>query len=109
MPSKALTATDSDRNKAPVVPFPTRPGRRNRPARERLLEGMLLVSGERGYEQISVQDVIERASTSRATFYKHFEDKEDCFAQAYHEAAEWLYTRLSSLAQRQPSWREGLR
>jgi AcrR family transcriptional regulator len=85
------------------------PGRRVRPARERLLEAVLLVSGERGYEQISVQDVIERASASRATFYKHFEDKEDCFAKAYHDAADWLYRRLIGAAKRQPSWREGLR
>ena len=80
-----------------------------RRARERLLEAMLLVSGERGYEQISVQDVIERAGASRATFYKHFEDKEDCFAQAYGDAAGWLYPRLTGIAKRQPSWREGLR
>jgi len=70
---------------------------------------MLAVSGERGYEQISVQDVIERAHASRATFYKQFEDKEDCFAQAYSEAAGWLYRRLAAVAKRQPSWREGLR
>lgn len=82
---------------------------RRRPARERLLGAMLAVSGERGYEQISVQDVIERAQASRATFYKHFEDKEDCFAQAYAEAAGWLYRRLEAVAGRQPGWREGLR
>jgi AcrR family transcriptional regulator len=70
---------------------------------------MLLVSGERGYEQISVQDVIERAGASRATFYKHFDDKEDCFAQAYRDAAGWLYARLTGIAKRQPGWREGLR
>ncbi len=85
------------------------PGRRVRPARERLLEAMLMVSGERGYEHISVQDVIERAGASRATFYKHFDDKEDCFAQAYHDAAAWLYRRLIGIAKRQPTWREGLR
>lgn len=89
-----------------VVPFP---GRRVRPARERVLEAVLLVSGERGYEQTSVQDVIERAKVSRATFYKHFEDKEDCFARAYHDAADWLYRRLIGIAKRQSSWREGLR
>jgi AcrR family transcriptional regulator len=91
---------------AAVVPFP---GRRVRRARERLLEAVLLVSGERGYEQISVQDVIERGRASRATFYKHFDDKEDCFAQAYRDAAGWLYQRLIGIAKRQPSWREGLR
>lgn len=109
MPSKALTAVDGEGKDAPVVPFPSPPGRRRRPSRERLLEAVLLVSGERGYEQISVQDVIERAGASRATFYKHFADKEDCFAQAYHEAVEWLYTRLTGIAKRQPGWREGLR
>lgn len=70
---------------------------------------MLIVSGERGFEQISVQDVIEQAQASRATFYKHFDDKEDCFTQAYHDAATWLYRRLTGVAKRQPTWREGLR
>lgn len=88
---------------------PLFPGRRVRPARERVLEAMLLVSGERGYEHISVQDVIERAGASRATFYKHFDDKEDCFVQAYRDAAEWLFRRLTGVAKRQPGWREGLR
>jgi AcrR family transcriptional regulator len=88
------------------VPFP---GRRVRPASERLLEAILMVSGERGYEHISVQDVIERAGASRATFYKHFGDKEDCFAKAYHDAADWLYRRLIGTAKRQPTWRQGLR
>lgn len=77
--------------------------------RERLLEAILLVSGEQGYEEITVKDVIERAQTSRATFYKHFKDKEDCFSQAYEEVSEWLYRRVLFLAQRQPTWREGLR
>jgi AcrR family transcriptional regulator len=88
---------------------PLFPGRRVRPARERLLEAVLLVSGEQGYEHISVQDVIERGSASRATFYKHFEDKEDCFSQAYRDASNWLYRRLMGVAKRQPTWREGLR
>jgi len=90
-----------------VDPTPFRS--RRRPARERLLEAMLAVSGERGYEQISVQDVIEAAQASRATFYKHFKDKDDCFAQAYSGAASWLYRRLTAVADRQQGWREGLR
>jgi AcrR family transcriptional regulator len=105
MPDQTSAAID-DEAAAAVVPFP---GHRVRRARERLLEAVLLVSGERGYEHISVQDVIERAHASRATFYKHFDDKEDCFAQAYADAANWLYQRLTGIAKRQPSWREGLR
>jgi len=90
-----------------IVALPGRRGRRQ--PRERILEAMLSASGELGFEQTAVRHVIERAQTSRATFYKHFEDREDCFAQAYGETTEWLYRRLTATARRQPSWREGLR
>jgi AcrR family transcriptional regulator len=90
----------------PVVPFP---GLRTRPARQRLLEAMLVASGELGYERVAVRHVIERAKTSRATFYKNFEDREDCFAKAFRDASDWLYHRLIGAAKRRPSWREGLR
>ncbi len=90
-----------------VIDFPGTRGRR--PPRERILEAILLESGELGYEQVAVRHVIERAQTSRATFYKHFKDREDCFAQAYGDAGEWLYRRLIGAGKRQPSWREGLR
>ncbi len=97
----------SDSNSGTVLTFPGSHGRR--PPHERILEAMLLTSGELGYEQVAVRHVIERAQTSRATFYKHFVDREDCFAQAYGDAGEWLYQRLIGAGRRQPSWREGLR
>src|SRR5680860_1490691 len=97
----------SNSNSGTVLTFPGSHGRR--PPRERILEAMLLASGELGYEQVAVRHVIERGQSSRASFYKHFEDREDCFAQAYGDAAEWLYRRLVAAAKRQPSWREGLR
>lgn len=91
---------------APVTPFP---GLRVRPPRDRVLEAVLIASGELGYEPTTVQDVIDRAETSRATFYKHFKDKDDCFTQAYADASEWLYQRMISAANRESTWREGLR
>ena len=98
--------SEHPRSGGDVVLFPAHGKRR---ARERLLEAMLLVSGEMGYERVSFQDVIERAKASRATFYKHFGDKEDCFVAAYREATDWLYQRLETVAKRQQSWKEGLR
>ena len=97
----------SDINSGSVIAFPGHRGRR--PPRERILTAMLVVSGELDFEQVAVRHVIERAQTSRATFYKHFVDREDCFAQAYGEAGEWVYRRMIGAAKRQPSWREGLR
>jgi AcrR family transcriptional regulator len=97
----------SDINSGLVIAFPGQRGRR--PPRERILNAMLVTSGELGFEQVAVRHVIERAQTSRATFYKHFTDREDCFAQAYGDAGEWVYRRMIGAAKRQPSWREGLR
>jgi AcrR family transcriptional regulator len=97
----------SNDESASVVPFPAPRGHRT--PRERLLEAVLVSSGEIGYEQVAVRHVIERAKTSRATFYKYFDDLEDCFAQAYGDAAEWLYQRLTAAGKRMPSWREGVR
>jgi AcrR family transcriptional regulator len=74
-----------------------------------MLEAMLVASGEMGYEQVAVRHVIERAKTSRATFYKYFEDRDDCFAHAYADATDWLYRRMIGSAKRQSTWREGLR
>ena len=90
-----------------VISFPG--ARERRAPRERILEAMLVASGELGFDQVAVRHVIERAQTSRATFYKHFDGSEDCFVQAYGDAAEWLYRRLVGAAKRQSTWREGVR
>lgn len=106
MADRTSSASAKGPDAAPASPFPRL---RAQPPRQRLLEAVLLVSGEAGYDRVAVKDVIERAQTSRATFYKYFEDREDCFAQAYGDAAEWLYRRLTGAAKRRKSWREGLR
>ncbi|HEX5762361.1 MAG TPA: TetR/AcrR family transcriptional regulator [Solirubrobacterales bacterium] len=86
------------------------PGRRRRaPSYDRMLEAILVASGELGYEQVAVKDVLERAGVSRATFYKHFPDKEECFVQAHGDACEWLGKRLLAAAKHGGTWREGLR
>lgn len=53
--------------------------------RERLLAAVPSVVAERGYEAMSVADIVKRAAVSRNAFYAHFSDKQDCFATA-HEA-----------------------
>lgn len=106
MPGKARSAAGEVEEMGSVIPFP---GLRKHPPRERLLRAMLEVCGELGYEQVAVRHVTERANSSRATFYKNFSDKEDCFAQAYDDACGWLSGEVLGAASRQPSWRKGLR
>lgn len=62
--------------------------------RKPILEAMLRVVGEKGYRETSVADVIAEAETSRTTFYKHFEDKHDCFLAAYELLVERLFAEV---------------
>lgn len=49
--------------------------------RERLFAAMVATVAEKGYEGTTVADVLELAGVSRKTFYRHFADKAECFAE----------------------------
>jgi AcrR family transcriptional regulator len=57
----------------------------SRVQRERLLEAMVSVAADGGYQEASVERVVAQAGVSRRTFYDLFEDREDCFIAAYDE------------------------
>ena len=51
--------------------------RRIQRTRTLLLSALLDLIVERGYEEITVQDIVDRANVGRSTFYKHFLDKRE--------------------------------
>ena len=51
--------------------------RRVRKTRRQLHEALINLILERGWDEVSVQDVCERADVGRSTFYVHFADKEE--------------------------------
>jgi AcrR family transcriptional regulator len=53
-----------------------RPDRRIARTRQLLLGSLIELILEKGYETITVQDIIDRANVGRSTFYSHFQDKE---------------------------------
>ena len=50
--------------------------RRVQRTRQLLLDALIKLILEKGYEAITVQDIIDRANVGRSTFYSHFQDKE---------------------------------
>jgi AcrR family transcriptional regulator len=51
--------------------------RRVQRTRALLLDALLDVVAEKGYEAVTVQDITERANVGRSTFYTHFLDKRE--------------------------------
>jgi AcrR family transcriptional regulator len=66
-----------------------------RDQRERLIAAVPGVVAERGYEAMSVADIVRAAAVSRNAFYKSFSDKQDCFATAHEVGHERLFELLA--------------
>lgn len=70
---------------------------------------MIRVVGRKGYRVVAVADVIAEAGVSRTTFYKHFDDKHDCFLAAYQLAADRVLATVEAACEAEWSWLERAR
>jgi AcrR family transcriptional regulator len=59
--------------------------------RERLITAAIAAVAETGFHGVTVADVVRRAKVSRAAFYVHFPDKEDCFLAATRHGGRKLF------------------
>ncbi len=69
---------------------PTSPDRRAQRSRDLLLEALVALMMERGFERLTVQNLMERAGVGRATFYAHFESKDALLACSVANLRDWL-------------------
>ncbi len=79
------------------------------PQRAKLLDAMVRVVAEKGYETATVADAVRLARVSRGTFYELFESKEACLAAAYRLGLDVLAARVSEAIEQAEDWREELR
>ncbi len=68
---------------------------RVRRTRDRLGDALITLMQEKSFDDITVQEVLDRAEVSRSTFYTHYSDKDDLFMSDAEEFFEAISTALS--------------
>lgn len=53
--------------------------------RKLLREALIELIPEKGYDEITIKDITDRATLNRATFYLHYRDKEDLLDRGFEE------------------------
>jgi AcrR family transcriptional regulator len=83
------------RSKAPKSPRKT--DRRVLRTRDRLGDALIALMQEKSFDEITVQDVLDRAGVGRSTFYVHYSDKNDLFLSDVEDFLEKVSTALKRL------------
>lgn len=68
-------------------------------SRRALGDALVELLHERRFDDITVQDILDRAGVGRATFYAHYRNKQDVL----HTGVEHLFTHLDAVLERGPS------
>jgi AcrR family transcriptional regulator len=76
---------------------------------ERIARAVTEVTAEMGYQEMSTDDIAERASISLSTFYSHFANKRDAVLAALEMGGAQMLASVTPAAQRAGDWREGVR
>ena len=89
-----------------------KPDKRVRRTHERLGSALIELIQEKPIDDVTVQEVLDRASVGRSTFYLHYRDKDDPLLSQFEKFLQTMSTALSirkeeSHRARTPGAREG--
>ncbi|MEZ4662242.1 MAG: TetR/AcrR family transcriptional regulator [Caldilineaceae bacterium] len=80
--------------------------RRVRRSRKMLGEALLALVVEKPFGDITVQDIADRADMNRATFYLHFQSKEELLQSALEELFDELVSHFGEISPEKPIWED---
>jgi AcrR family transcriptional regulator len=81
----------------------------SRDPRERILVAMFEIVAKRGYQGTTIEHIVKRAGVSRATFYEHFDNREDCLLAGFADTAVEVQSRMEAAAAKAAAWPERVR
>jgi AcrR family transcriptional regulator len=79
------------------------------PFRRRLLDGLTVSIGERGYRATTVADIVRHARTSKRTFYDEFSSKEECFVELLAAGNREMIIKIRTAVDPGADWRTQVR
>lgn len=76
--------------------------RRVQRTRRALRDALISLLPERGWDDISVQDLCERADIGRSTFYLHFQNKEELLVGGLNDLRSLLRAQAATVGEARP-------
>jgi AcrR family transcriptional regulator len=77
--------------------------------RARISAALIEVAAERGYDETTIELVLERAGLDRRAFDRHFRSKHDCFLSAWQEVNEDCLKTMVRAYESREDWPDRLR
>jgi AcrR family transcriptional regulator len=74
--------------------------------RERVLDAAIAVFAEQGYQGTTIDDIVAAAKVGVGSFYELFDNKPDCFVQAYERIAAAARERIAAAIPAEAAWPE---
>ena len=69
--------------------------RRSQRTQQTLMDALIALLAIKHYDEISINDIIERANIGRSTFYAHYQDKDDLLRRGFERVLDMLIQHLS--------------
>lgn len=73
--------------------------RRQQRTRKLLRDALIALIIERGFDELTIEDITEKADLRRATFYLHYSNKEDFLLKVLQETFDELVVQMEPLIQ----------
>ena len=72
-----------------------RQDRRSQRTQQALIDALIALLAVKRYDEISINDIVNRANVGRATFYAHYQAKDDLLKSGFERALDMLIHYLS--------------